>query len=213
MYGRGNRHRHNCFNLEASRDGCDASILIDPTPGKPSKKEHPANGATPRGLEVIDEAKAKLEATCPKTVSYADIVAFVAFDVAFVAFDGPKSVGGVSYLVPAGRRDGTTSLLSEIGANLPPPVADLSNDHANLDFSTPNRLDNQYYVGLKKSMGLLPSDQALAISPLTSGIVNKYTNNATLRAADFAAAMVYLSTIDVITGTAGQIRIKCSIIN
>ena len=62
-------------------------------------------------------------------------------------------------------------------------MSQLSNGHANLDFSTPNSLDNQYYVGLKKNMGLLPSDQALASSPLTAGIVNKCMNNATLRVA------------------------------
>ncbi|KAM7521378.1 hypothetical protein LguiA_011280 [Lonicera macranthoides] len=59
----------------------------------------------------------------------------------------------------------------------------LSNGHANLDFSTPNSLDNQYYVGLKKNMALLPSDQAFPSSPLTAGIVKKYMNNATLRVA------------------------------
>jgi peroxidase len=63
-----------------------------------------------RGYEVIDEAKAELEAQCPQTVSCADIIAFVAGDSA--------------YKVPSGRRDGRVSLIDEPTQNLPPPFFD-----------------------------------------------------------------------------------------
>lgn len=81
--------------------------------GKETEQENGANKGSLRGIEVIHEAKVKLEAICPKTVSCADIMAFA-------ARDSTSQVGGFSYKIPSGRRDGTTSLASEAGQNLPP---------------------------------------------------------------------------------------------
>ena len=64
---------------------------------------------------MVFEAKAKLEAQCPQTVSCADIVAFAARDSAY-------KVGGISYMVPSGRRDGRVSRKDEPDQNLPRPT-------------------------------------------------------------------------------------------
>ncbi|XP_039797924.1 peroxidase 2-like [Panicum virgatum] len=110
---------HDCFVR-----GCDASIQENPhtsdtlifffffgIPNFPSM----------RGYEVIDAAKAELEAECPGTVSCADVVAFAARDASYFL-----SGGGVDYFaMPAGRYDGNVSLASETLPNLPPPFAGL----------------------------------------------------------------------------------------
>ncbi|XP_015170764.1 peroxidase 5-like [Solanum tuberosum] len=99
-------HFHDCFVR-----GCDASVLLD---GPNSEKEGIPNKNSLRGFEVIDAAKAALEAACPGVVSCADIVAFAARDSSY-------KVGRIYYDVQAGRRDGRVSIDSETLTNLPSP--------------------------------------------------------------------------------------------
>ncbi|RLN21983.1 peroxidase 5-like [Panicum miliaceum] len=108
-------HFHDCFVK-----GCDASVLIDPNPVNPDpEKGSPSNGGL-RGLEVIHDAKRRLEGACPGTVSCADILAFAARDASNVL-----SAGAINYGVPAGRRDGLASAAPDATGSLPPPFARL----------------------------------------------------------------------------------------
>ncbi|XP_065617790.1 peroxidase 5-like [Quercus suber] len=70
-----------------------------------------------------------------------------------------------------------------------------------LDVLTPHRLDNKYYTNLKKHHGLLTSDQSLLSSPSTVGIVRNNARHGETWANKFAAAMVKMGYIDLLTGS------------
>ncbi|CAK7337200.1 unnamed protein product [Dovyalis caffra] len=99
---------HDCFIR-----GCDASILLDSTPGNQAEKDGPPNVSV-RSFYVIDDAKAKLEMACPHTVSCADIIAIAARDVVTMS-------GGPSWNVLTGRKDGRVSKANDT-INLPAPT-------------------------------------------------------------------------------------------
>ncbi|KAG4176369.1 hypothetical protein ERO13_A11G240700v2 [Gossypium hirsutum] len=96
-------HFHDCFV-----EGCDGSILIQ---NGPKAERHAFGHQGVGGFEVIEQAKAQLEATCPGVVSCADIVALAARDAIALA-------NGPSYEVPTRRRDGRVSDVS-LAANMP----------------------------------------------------------------------------------------------
>ncbi|GKV40581.1 hypothetical protein SLEP1_g48206 [Rubroshorea leprosula] len=260
-------HFHDCFVR-----GCDASVLLKSTPGNVAERDSSFNNPSLRGFEVIDEAKAQIEAVCPGIVSCADVIAFAARDSAYKA-------GGIYYAVPAGRRDGRVSIKDEVAQNLPSStlhasdliknfarkgmsvdeMVTLSGAHsigvshcssfserlsfnatdaqdpsldpsyaaflktkcpslgANatvaLDVATPTRLDNKYYEELKYNLGLLTSDQTLMNSHLTTGMVVNNARHGALWAKKFAKAMVHMGSLDVLTGTQGEVRRHCSVVN
>nr|XP_033516556.1 peroxidase 43-like isoform X2 [Nicotiana tomentosiformis] len=96
-------HFHDCFV-----QGCDGSILID---NGDNAERHAFGHQGVGGFEVIERAKAQVEAMCPGVVSCADIVALAARDAVVLA-------NGPSYEVETGRRDGVISNLS-LAENMP----------------------------------------------------------------------------------------------
>ncbi|XP_056160931.1 peroxidase 10 isoform X2 [Syzygium oleosum] len=104
-----------------------------------------------------------------------------------------------------------TSLLSSLQSVC--PNSDASNTNlAPLD-STVDTFDNYYYANLVNNSGLLESDQALIGDARTASLVNYYTTNPTLFFNDFAASMVKLGNVGILTGQSGQIRKKCGSVN
>ncbi|TKW14230.1 hypothetical protein SEVIR_5G154300v4 [Setaria viridis] len=82
-----------------------------------------------------------------------------------------------------------------------------------VDPSTPAVLDNNYYKLLPLNMGLFFSDNQLRVNSTLNASVNSFAANETLWKEKFVAAMIKMGSIEVLTGSQGQIRLNCSIVN
>ena len=88
-------------------------------------------------------------------------------------------------------------------------------DLTNLDLTTPGTLDSSYYSNLQLQKGLLQSDQELLSANGTDivAIVNSLTSNQTFFFENFAASMIKMANIGVLTGSDGEIRTQCNFVN
>lgn len=94
------------------------------------------------------------------------------------------------------------------------PNKDTSNSNlAPLDSSTIYSFDNSYYTNLVSNSVLLESDQALMDDDTTAALVNSYSAYPYLFSNDFAASMVKMGKVGVLTGENGEIRKKCGSVN
>lgn len=93
------------------------------------------------------------------------------------------------------------------------PVSGGNTNLAPLDIQTPTRFDNDYYQNLLVRRGLLHSDQELFNNGSQDALVRNYANNAAAFNSDFTAAMVRMGSISPLTGTNGEIRRNCRLVN
>ncbi|KAG6515634.1 peroxidase 5-like [Zingiber officinale] len=261
-------HFHDCFVR-----GCDGSVLIASANGNTAEKDAEINQTIEEeAFQVVDNAKAKLEAACPGVVSCADILAFI-------ARDSIAHYGGGFYDVPAGRRDGRISIASDTselpGSDLrlgqltqnfarkgltQADMITLSGAHTigiahcsafasrlynsssssgvdptldaayaaqlkqqcptagsdtEVQMDPPSELgfDNSYYQGILRHRGLFTSDQTLVSTPAAAAQVNLFARNSAIFTRRFAAAMVRMGSIGVLTGSNGEIRTNCRVPN
>lgn len=88
-----------------------------------------------------------------------------------------------------------------------------NNNLAPLDLVTPNSFDNNYFRNLIQRRGLLHSDQVLFSGGSTDSIVNEYSRNPSVFSSDFASAMLRMGNIEPLTGSQGEIRRFCNVVN
>ncbi|KAH1159943.1 hypothetical protein GYH30_031633 [Glycine max] len=186
-----------------------------------------------RGFEVIDKIKYLLEEECPITVSCADILAMVAHHVVELVntalsqgfSDNFKQQGldiedlreydakeeydyGYDHYkqYPSFRR-----ILQSIC-----PIEGRDNKFAPLDFQTPKRFDNHYFINILEGKGLLDSNNVLINHDLDGKITEQmwaYASNEKLLFASFAKSMIKMGNINVLTGNEGEIRRNYRFVN
>lgn len=93
------------------------------------------------------------------------------------------------------------------------PASGGDNNLAPLDIQTPTRFDNNYYRNLVARRGLLHSDQELFNGGSQDALVRTYSTNPASFTSDFAAAMVRMGNISPLTGSNGEIRRNCRVVN
>jgi peroxidase len=82
-----------------------------------------------------------------------------------------------------------------------------------MDLITPTKLDNKYYVGLTNNLGLFKSDAALLTDATMKALVDSFVRSEATWKIKFARSMVKMGQIEVLTGTQGEIRRNCRVIN
>ncbi|KAJ8511846.1 hypothetical protein OPV22_002280 [Ensete ventricosum] len=88
-----------------------------------------------------------------------------------------------------------------------------SNNEVDMDPPSPLTFDTSYYSNLLDNRGLFTSDQILMSTPATAGKVRQFASNSVLFKHKFAAAMVKMGKIGVLTGKQGEIRRYCREVN
>ncbi|XP_059431094.1 peroxidase 15-like [Corylus avellana] len=85
----------------------------------------------------------------------------------------------------------------------------------NLDLTTPDVFDNYYFSNLQGNNGLLQSDQELFSTngADTVDIVNYFSAYQYAFFVNFVEAMIKMGNISVLTGTEGEIRQNCALVN
>lgn len=107
------------FFHDALVQGCDASVLISSTPANKAERDFPDNlSLRQEGFDAIDSAKQAVESVCPGVVSCADILALGTRDAVV-------SLGGPTWEVLLGRRDGLVSTAASVQGKLPEANFDL----------------------------------------------------------------------------------------
>ncbi|KAK4392406.1 Peroxidase 15 [Sesamum angolense] len=86
---------------------------------------------------------------------------------------------------------------------------------ANLDRTTPDTFDSNYFSNLQSNEGLLQSDQELFSSSgaPTIPIVNLFSSNQSAFFESFVQSMIKMGNISPLTGSIGEIRANCRRVN
>ncbi|GMH07297.1 hypothetical protein Nepgr_009137 [Nepenthes gracilis] len=93
------------------------------------------------------------------------------------------------------------------------PASGGDNNLSPIDPSTPILFDNSYYQNLLRHRGLFHSDQELFNGGSQDALVAAYSFSRLLFYGDFVAAMIKMGDISPLTGTAGQIRLNCRVVD
>ncbi|XP_044483870.1 lignin-forming anionic peroxidase-like [Mangifera indica] len=85
----------------------------------------------------------------------------------------------------------------------------------NLDVTTPDAFDNNYFVNLQNNRGLLQTDQELfsTSGADTVAIVNQFATSQSAFFDAFGASMIKMGNISPLTGSNGEIRTNCRRVN
>ncbi|XP_030503523.1 peroxidase N [Cannabis sativa] len=109
-----------------------------------------------------------------------------------------------------------TTMLSDLQTLCPSSGGD-GNKTTALDRNSTDLFDNHYFKNLIAGKGLLSSDQILfsgdAAANTTKSLVESYNNNQTLFLVDFVKAMIKMGNISPLTGSDGEIRKNCRVVN
>ncbi|KAF5471312.1 hypothetical protein F2P56_011755 [Juglans regia] len=200
-------HFHDCFV-----NGCDGSILLNNSDTIDSEKEAARNNNSVRGFGVVDDIKTALESACPGIVSCADILTIA-------AEESVSAAGGPSWTVLLGRRDGTTANRTGADISLPSAIDTLDTLKSvflavGLNTTDLVSLSGAHTFGRAQCLtfsGRLYNFNNTGAD--TIDIVNSFSSDQSAFFASFVESMLKMGNISVLTGSEGEVRLNCGIVN
>ncbi|XP_037456451.1 peroxidase P7-like isoform X1 [Triticum dicoccoides] len=102
---------------------------------------------------------------------------------------------------------------ADLRRSCPAPAGSGDTNLTPLDAQTRFVFDNAYYPNLVARRALLHSDQELFNGAAQDELVRQYSADSALFFADFVAAMIKMGNISPLTGSAGEIRRNCRVVN
>ncbi|CAH2072328.1 unnamed protein product [Thlaspi arvense] len=203
-------HFHDCFV-----NGCDGSVLLDAAPanGVEGEKKAFQNDNSLDGFEVIDDIKTALENVCPGVVSCADILS--------IAAEISVSLCGVI----ANRLHNFSGNNEQSDPSIEPeflqtlrrkcPQGGSLTARVNLDPTSPDSFDNDYFKNLQNNRGVIESDQILFTSAGTPtvSLVNGYAKSQRRFFRAFAKSMIKMGNVRTLTRSEGEVRRDCRRVN
>ncbi|KAG6478059.1 peroxidase N-like [Zingiber officinale] len=135
-----------------------------------------------------------------------------------VALSGGHTIGLARCFLFRNRFSGDDMPLeSNMASELQSLCAQSSDGNATaaLDRNSVDVFDKHYFTNLKGERGLLSSDQRLysGDDAATKALVEIYSDNVALFFADFAKSMIRMGNSSPLTGSAGEIRKNCRVVN
>ncbi|KAG6475241.1 peroxidase N-like [Zingiber officinale] len=135
-----------------------------------------------------------------------------------VALSGGHTIGLARCFLFRNRFSGDDMPLeSNMASELQSLCAQSSDGNATaaLDRNSVDVFDKHYFTNLKRERGLLSSDQRLysGDDATTKALVEIYSDNVALFFADFANSMIRMGNSSPLTGSAGEIRKNCRVVN
>ncbi|KAL6649550.1 hypothetical protein ACP70R_013774 [Stipagrostis hirtigluma subsp. patula] len=152
-------------------------------------------------------------------------------DTDFVALQGAHTIGRAQCKSFQGRLynfSGTEQpdptldqeYLAALRQRCPAAASDDNDDEClnNLDPSSPDTFDNGYYATVLGNRGLLRSDQVMVSAPeegaaSTAPIVGRFAASQAEFFRSFATAMIRMGNIAPLTGSMGEVRRNCRVVN
>ncbi|VAH64894.1 unnamed protein product [Triticum turgidum subsp. durum] len=223
---------HDCFVR-----GCDGSIMLKSRSKKGERDAMPMSYSL-RGFDEVERIKAKLEDECPLTVSCADIIIMAARDAVYlktyfsvknlswkdlVVLSGSHTIGRAQCAAFAPDR-----LYNNSGLGVQDPTLDKAyapelrercepgnkedETLVDMDPKSPYEFDLSYYRDVLSNKTLFVSDQALLDDRWTRDYVARMAAAESTEEyfEDYAAAMINMGRMEVLTGGNGEIRKFCS---
>ncbi|XP_010265936.1 PREDICTED: peroxidase N [Nelumbo nucifera] len=174
-----------------------------------------ANNGLPSPFESVDEIAAKFAAV---GLNLTDVVSLSGGHTIGLARCATFSTRLFNFS-GTGAPDTTmnTDMVTDL-QNLCPQSGD-GNKTTALDRNSTDLFDNHYFKNLLNAKGLLFSDQNLfsntssQAGSTTKALVESYSNSSKLFFQDFVNSMIKMGNISPLTGTNGQIRNNCSVVN